>query len=198
MLNWLRRFLPQRSSRMVITGERCFIRMFTPADAEQLAQFLLRNREAWSTFEPIHKPYYYTTEAQRKKIIEGNYLAQKQREFTFGVFIEEQLIGHIALYAIKRLPYKSGFVGYAIDAKYEGQGIMTEAIQLVQRFAFERLSLHRLEAYVAPANISSQRVLQKTGFVEEGLLRQLLWLNGKWEDHYLYAMLKQQYQKKQR
>ncbi|WP_051910323.1 GNAT family N-acetyltransferase [Lysinibacillus sp. BF-4] len=196
MLNWLLRFLPQRSPRMMITGERCFIRIFKPSDADELAQFLFANKEAWSTFEPIHSAYYYTAQAQRKKIIEGNYLAQRNREFTFGVFVGDILVGHIALYSIKRMPYKSGFIGYAMAKDYVGQGIMTEAIKLVQRFAFERLELHRLEAYVAPQNLASRRVLIKTGFAEEGLLRKLLWLNGKWEDHYMYAMLRETYKKR--
>lgn len=196
MLNWLLRFLPQRSPRLMITGERCFIRIFTPSDADVLAQFLAHNKNEWSKYEPVHSAYYYTAQAQRKKIIEGNYLAQRNREFTFGVFVGDILVGHIALYSIKRMPYKSAFIGYAMDKNYVGQGIMTEAIMLVQRFAFERLALHRLEAYVAPHNVASRRVLVKTGFIKEGLLRQLLWLNGQWEDHYMYAIVREQYKKR--
>ncbi len=192
MMNWLIHLLPQRSLRLTQTSERCVIRTFTVRDAEALASFLWRNREAWSAFEPIHGPYYYTKEAQRKKIRESYYLMRRQREYTFGMFLNGELIGHIALYAVKRKPYQSGFIGYAIDQHYARQGLMTEAVEQVIRFAFHQLQLHRLEAHVAPANLASQRVLQKVGFEREGLLRQLLWLNGKWEDHYLYALLKEE------
>ena len=99
------------------------------------------------------------------------------------------LIGHIALYAVKRLPYSSAFVGYAMDEIYVGKGIVTEAVNMVVRFAFEQIGLHRVEAYVSTQNSASMRVLEKAGFQQEGLLRKLLYINGHWVDHYMYARL---------
>ena len=66
---------------------------------------------------------------------------------------------------------------------------------MVMEFAFEKINIHRLEAYVAPPNIASVRVLEKAGFVQEGLLRKLLFINGEWVDHYMYALLKEDYKK---
>ena len=55
--------------------------------------------------------------------------------------------------------------------KYWGNGFATQAVGLAIGKGFEDLGVERIEAFVDPANIASQRVLEKNGFVKEGLLR---------------------------
>ncbi|UDK98439.1 GNAT family N-acetyltransferase [Lysinibacillus sphaericus] len=174
-----------------IQGEKCYVRTFQEKDAQGLTGLVSRNKYFWSTYEPLQRPEYYTVDAQYKKIQESLYLMSSKREFTFGIYEQgtNNLIGHIALYAIKRLPYSSAFVGYAMDEIYIGKGIVTEAVELVVQFAFEQIGLHRVEAYVSTENNASIRVLEKSGFQREGLLRKLLYINGQWVDHYMYARL---------
>lgn len=174
-----------------IQGEKCYVRTFQEKDAQSLTGLVSRNKYFWSTYEPLQRPEYYTIDAQYKKIQESLYLMSSKREYTFGIYElgTNNLIGHIALYAIKRLPYSSAFVGYAMDEIYVGKGIVTEAVELVVQFAFEQIGLHRVEAYVSTENIASIRVLEKSGFQQEGLLRKLLYINGQWVDHYMYARL---------
>lgn len=174
-----------------IQGEKCYVRTFQEKDAQSLMGLVSRNKYFWSTYEPLQRPEYYTVDAQYKKIQESLYLMSSKREFTFGIYEQgtNNLIGHIALYAIKRLPYSSAFVGYAMDEIYIGKGIVTEAVELVVQFAFEQIGLHRVEAYVSTKNNASIRVLEKSGFQREGLLRKLLYINGQWVDHYMYARL---------
>ncbi|EON74473.1 GNAT family N-acetyltransferase [Lysinibacillus sphaericus] len=172
-----------------IQGGKCYVRTFQEKDAQNLSGLVSRNKYFWSTYEPLQRPEYYTVDAQYKKILESLYLMDSKREFSFGIYEQgtNNLIGHIALYAVKRLPYSSAFVGYAMDEIYIGKGIVTEAVELVVRFAFEQIGLHRVEAYVSTQNNASIRVLEKSGFQREGLLRQLLYINGQWVDHYMYA-----------
>lgn len=176
-----------------IEGKKCYVRTFQEKDARSLTNLVSRNKYFWSTYEPLNRPDYYTVETQYKKIQESLYLMSSQREFTFGIYAigTDHLIGHIALYSVKRLPYSSGFVGYAMDEAYVGKGIVTEAVELIVNFAFKEVGLHRIEAYVAPENKASIRVLEKVGFLQEGLLRKLLYINGKWVDHYMYALLEE-------
>ena len=94
------------------------------------------------------------------------------------------------------MPYSSAFVGYSMDQHFVGRGIATEAVKLVIELAFNSLKLHRVEAYIAPQNIASIRVIEKAGFLKEGLLRKLLFINGGWVDHYMYAILQEEYLKK--
>ena len=67
---------------------------------------------------------------------------------------------------------------------------MTAAVRAVAPFAFSALGLHRLEAACIPTNTASMRLLEKCGFAREGLARQYLCINGQWQDHVLYARLR--------
>lgn len=180
---------------LVFNGRACYLRTLAIDDAEEMVQLLLRNRDYWAIYEPRHRDSYFTVAVQREKIREAIYQARENREYSFGVFEHksDRLIGHISMYGIKRLPFLSALVGYSIDENYVGKGIATEAVRLVVAFGFEQLRLHRLEAYVSPRNLGSIRVLQKSGFQNEGLLREFLHINGVWEDHFHFAMLESEF-----
>jgi ribosomal-protein-alanine N-acetyltransferase len=68
---------------------------------------------------------------------------------------------------------------------------MTEALLALLPYAFDRLGLHRIEAACLPNNIASRRLLAGLGFVEEGHARRYLRINGSWQDHVLYSLLKE-------
>jgi len=57
------------------------------------------------------------------------------------------------------------------------------------RFCFETLGLHRIEAAVQSNNIGSIKVLDNVGFAREGIARDYLKIDGKWQDHVVYAKL---------
>lgn len=181
-----------------IEGERCYIRTFKEEDAANLTELVVRNKHFWAIHEPLQRQEYYTLDTQYKKILESMHLMRSKREFSFGIYAKgtKELIGHISLYAIKRLPYSSGFVGYSVDEKVVGKGIATEALAIVLKFAFTDVNIHRVEAYVSPKNVASVRVLEKARLQREGLLRELLFINGVWEDHYMYAIIQDDYFKK--
>lgn len=100
-----------------------------------------------------------------------------------------RLAGGITLGNIRYGVAQTGQVGYWIGVNHAGRGLMAEALQLVVRFAFDTLRLHRVEAACIPDNARSIRVLEKAGFKREGLLRSYLRINGVWQDHYLYALI---------
>lgn len=180
---------------ILLDGQTCFLRTLKEEDAAELAALVYRNRHYWSIYEPRHQDSYFTVAVQREKILESLQHMKNHREFSYGIYHRgtHGLIGHISMYSIKRLPFSSAFIGYSIDEKYVGQGIATEAVQLVVKHGMEVVGLHRIEAYVSPRNIGSIRVLEKAKLQREGLLRQLLFINGEWEDHYLYALLEIDY-----
>ncbi|TIX06559.1 MAG: GNAT family N-acetyltransferase, partial [Mesorhizobium sp.] len=100
-----------------------------------------------------------------------------------------KLVGGITLGNIRHGVAQSGHIGYWIGERYSGRGLMTDAVKVVTRFAFDTLRLHRIEAACIPDNARSIRVLEKAGFRREGLLRSYLRINGIWQDHYLYARI---------
>jgi ribosomal-protein-alanine N-acetyltransferase len=73
--------------------------------------------------------------------------------------------------------------------RYAGQGLMTDAVTALVRFAFDRLGFHRIEAACLATNVASRRVLTKAGFTAEGTARKYLKINGIWQDHLLFAIV---------
>lgn len=174
-----------------LEGDTCYIRTLSVKDAPSLADLVYKNKRYWSIFEPLHRDDYYTTSVQREKIRESLLLMNEKREFSFGVFSHgtDQMIGSISLYSLKRMPFSSGLIGYSVDEQFIGKGIASEAVHLVKLFGFEHVQLNRIEAFVSPRNHGSIKVLENNAFQREGLLRSLLFINGKWEDHYIYASI---------
>jgi ribosomal-protein-alanine N-acetyltransferase len=66
---------------------------------------------------------------------------------------------------------------------------MAEAVSLVLDYAFDDLRLHRVEAACLVHNEPSRKLLLKRGFTEEGLARQYLRIDGKWQDHRIFGIL---------
>jgi len=174
-----------------LEGDTCYVRTLNIKDAPALADLTYRNKLYWSVYEPLHRDDYYTTTAQREKIRESLMLSKEKREYSFGIFEHQtdKMVGSVSLYSIKRMPFSSALIGYSMDESYIGKGIASEAVNLVKIFGFEHVQLNRIEAYVSPYNNGSIKVLEKNRFMQEGLLRKLLYINGIWQDHYIYASL---------
>lgn len=80
-------------------------------------------------------------------------------------------------------------IGYWLLVDRRGQGLGSRAVRLWSRWLMASAGLHRVEAMVEPFNTASQRVLEKAGFRQEGLLRDVLSFEDRRADAYLYALL---------
>lgn len=76
-----------------------------------------------------------------------------------------------------------------MGAPYAGRGYMRDAVTTLLPVAFGPLRLHRIEAATMLTNAASIRVLESCSFEREGLARSYLKINGRWEDHLLYARI---------
>jgi RimJ/RimL family protein N-acetyltransferase len=84
-------------------------------------------------------------------------------------------------------------LGFALGRKHWGHGYMSEALTALLNYAFGELDLNRLEADVDPRNRGSRRLLERLGFVPEGLLRERWILAGEVQDSKLYGLLARQW-----
>ena len=89
---------------------------------------------------------------------------------------------------IVRGPLLACHLGYQIARAAEGRGFMTEALHASNAFAFDSLRLHRIMANYRPENGRSARLLDRLGFVREGIARDYLFIDGAWRDHVLTAL----------
>ena len=108
--------------------------------------------------------------------------------YGFGIFVGDRFAGEVTLSSIQRGPFQSGFIGYWIDEELAGRGLTPEAVVVALRFAFEAISLHRVEISIIPRNTASRRVVDKLGIREEGVALRFLEIDGVWEDHVRYGI----------
>ena len=81
-------------------------------------------------------------------------------------------------------------VGYQIDREFEGRGLMREALSTaIDELFSPHVNLHRVQANVRPENVRSLGLLERLGFVREGLARDYLYIDGAWRDHVTTARL---------
>jgi len=85
-------------------------------------------------------------------------------------------------------PFCACFLGYHLDARWEGRGVMCEALTAALAYVFHDLGLHRVMANHLPENVRSARLLRRLGFVPEGYARDYLFIDGAWRDHVLTAL----------
>lgn len=84
-------------------------------------------------------------------------------------------------------------VGFLFSPKAQGKGYASESLRAVCDFAFSAGKLRRLTATVTAGNHASRRVLEKSGFVLEGELRESYWLGGKWHNDWLMGLLRSEF-----
>ena len=150
--------------------------------------FLTRNRAHLAPWEPRHEDAYYTepyqVELQRRV---GEERAER-RGFAYAVFVDGTLAGRVALSDVVPGAFRSAHLGYFTDGSMCGRGIATGAVSQLLRLAFGELELHRVQAAVIPRNEASLRVLAKCGFQRIGLSARYLCIDGRWQDHVLFAI----------
>lgn len=105
-----------------------------------------------------------------------------------AICVDAQFVGQVTVGGIQRGVLRSGWIGYWVGTPWNGHGVATAAVALAVDFALSRGGLHRVEATIAPANVASRKVVSRLGFRQEGLLERYLDVDGRWQDHLLFAM----------
>ena len=101
---------------------------------------------------------------------------------------DDAIVGAIFLHQIFHGPFRSAYLGYYAGAPFANCGYMTEALQLMLRYAFRKIKLHRLEANIQPGNVPSISLVRRAGFKREGYSPRYLKICGRWRDHERWAI----------
>ncbi|RPK64195.1 ribosomal-protein-S5-alanine N-acetyltransferase [Streptomyces sp. ADI96-02] len=166
---------------------------FRPAvieDAPSFAAALARNRAYMSRWEPVRPVSFFTAEGQAARLAE--LLADRDAGRAMPWVLADgqgQVIAGFTLSRIALGPYRSGLLGYWVDAGRAGRGLATAAVGAVCEAARDDLGLHRIEAATVIDNAASQRVLAKSGFERFGTAPGYLHIAGRWRDHHLFQRL---------
>lgn len=184
-------FLP-RAEPFRLLGDKVFLRPPERGDYEDWASLRARSRDFLTPWEPSWPPDALSRASFRARLTRYAEDWRTDQGYNFFVFrADERLAGGIGLSNIRRGVAETASLGYWIGQPYARRGMMSAALPLVLDFAFNRLRLHRIEAACLPHNEGSRTVLLRTGFEQEGYARRYLQIDGKWQDHVLFAILRE-------
>ena len=176
-----------------LRSERLLLRFLEPGEAHLLAAYVTENREHLQPWEPARSERYYTIEFWQAEImrIHNEFVSGQSLRLTLLSEKSPQgpVLGVCNFTNVLRGVFQACFLGYSVHHKYQGRGIMAEALAAAIPFVFKYLKLHRIMANYMPRNERSGKLLKKLGFTVEGYARDYLKINGKWEDHILTSKL---------
>ena len=134
-------------------------------------------------------PYPYTEESADWWV--GMVSEHDGKDGVFRAIVaDDNIVGNISVEQKSDVYCKDGEIGYLLLTDFWSKGIMTEAVRQICDIAFAELDIIRITGLVYAPNIASQRVLEKNGFVREGLQRNAVYKDGKVYDLCVYGKLK--------
>jgi ribosomal-protein-alanine N-acetyltransferase len=175
----------------VIRGRKVVLRQPVAADYAEWAELRALSRAHLTPWEPTWAADDLSRSMYRRRL--RAYAKDVRDDVSYPYFIFDSaagnLVGGMTLSNVRRGSAQMASLGYWMGAPYAGRGYMREAVATLLPTAFGTLRLHRIEAATMLHNAASIRVLEFCGFEREGLARSYLKINGRWEDHLLYARL---------
>lgn len=114
--------------------------------------------------------------------------ARAGRMLPFALEYEGRFAGQITVSGLHWGSLRSGHIGYWIDRRLAGRGLVPTGVAMAVDYCFFGLGLHRIEVNIRPENVASRRVVEKLGFRPEGLRARYLHIDGAWRDHLSFAL----------
>ncbi|WP_427051612.1 GNAT family N-acetyltransferase [Paenibacillus sp. TC-CSREp1] len=171
----------------ILETERFVLRQITQNDSLDIFQYF--SLEEVTRFYDVES--FTDINPAEELIQKWNERFEKNQAIRWGITLksESRVIGTCGFHGWMKNHYKA-VIGYELSPKYWHQGFMTEVIEKVVEYGFNNLELNRIEAFVEPKNVGSRRVLEKTGFREEGILKEHYFWKNRFVDNVIYALLK--------
>ena len=177
--------------RLRLMNERIYLRAPQSGDWKEWSELRRKSSDFLTPWEPTWGIDNLSKSSFRDKRRMYKLDWRNDISYSFYAFCRKDdcMLGGITLGNVRRGAAHMGTIGYWMGEKYAGKGYMTEILSSLIDYAFDELSLHRLEAACLEHNVPSQAVLKKVGFQEEGRARGYLRINAMWQDHITYALL---------
>ncbi len=180
-----------RLSKTILRGENIYLRAPRRRDQRQWMDVRRVSKEFLQPWEPTWPTDGVEKAAFRRRLRRFTEDWHSGDSYPFFILHREtnDLLGGITLSNLRRGVTQAATVGYWMGLPYARRGHMVEAVSLVLDYAFDDLRLHRVEAACLVHNEPSRNLLLKIGFTEEGVARQYLCIDGRWQDHRTFGIL---------
>lgn len=172
----------------MLKGTLCTVRHVLAADLTTFIALVndLPSRGAFFSMQ------FKSPEAMRRDFLQSGFVSEDSELFLIEDH-HQNIIGTITHFK-SRTP-ASREIGYRLfDPQRGGRGYISEATRLLVDYLFNAYPYHRLELLMDPHNTASERIAQKSGFTQEGLMRQAFFINGSMHDVKIYSLLRPEWQ----
>lgn len=174
-----------------IVTENLLLRRFQCSDNCCMGKYWVSDPEIQHAYA---EPVYETSEeinALLKKYI-SSYKNDDYYRWAITLKGSGECIGQIAYFLMDN---KNQFaeIEYCIGRDFQCRGYATEACKAVTDYGFSFINLHKVQICHRESNNASRRVIEKCGFVYEGMLRDHMYLNGKFENRLYYSILRKEW-----
>jgi ribosomal-protein-alanine N-acetyltransferase len=165
------------------------LRPLARSDARAYAEVRAHNRDWLRPWEASY-PNGQKVETDFKRVRSGLTRAARSGDFLpFALSVDGHFRGQLTVSGLQWGSICGASLGYWIDRRVAGRGLTPRAVALACDYCFLTLGLHRMEINIRPENAASLRVVEKLGFVYEGLRRGYMHIDGQWADHLSFALL---------
>ena len=155
------------------------LRRLIDSDQQSLAT-LANNKSIWDNVRD-YLPCPYTIDDARAFI---NLTKLEQIPMTFAIEDKGEFCGVTGLTGLSDVYKMTAEIGYWIGEPFWNKGIATTAVKLITVYGLESLNFIRIHTGVFEYNIGSMRVLEKNGYVKEGIFKKSIFKNEKiWDEH---------------
>ncbi|MBD3409473.1 MAG: GNAT family N-acetyltransferase [Ignavibacteriales bacterium] len=178
------------SNLLPIVTERTVMRVPSRAEAPLMARYYKANRERFARYEPEQPAEYDDPNFWKEELLLAQMALAQDQALTLAIYLkanQTEIVGQCRFVDFQRGPFQACRVGYHIDERHEGKGLMTEALGAATRAVFERLKMKRIVAYVVIENERSARLLERLGYEREGTARSYCLVGEEWRDCLAYA-----------
>lgn len=171
-------------------GEKIRLREYKKEDIK-LAQEYVNDSEIKKLLNP-GIPFLYTYEDE-EKWYENLSASKDTYNFAIETLEDKKYIGGCG---INEVDWKNSYVVVGIfigDKDYLGKGYGTDAMKVLMNFIFEQMNIHKIKLNVFSFNKRAIKSYEKCGFKVEGILRDELFVDGKYHDEVSMGILREEY-----
>lgn len=169
--------------------ERLVVRLVQEQDAWRLADYYADNRMFLQPWEPVRDDSHRYPAGWQARLAVITEMQKQGSAFHFLLLDkDEQDVRGVANFNnVLRGAFHACYLGYSLGEKWQGQGLMFEALQPAIQYMHQHQRIHRIMANYMPHNQRSGDLLARLGFEKEGYAKDYLLINGCWQDHVLAA-----------
>jgi len=180
------------SSFASLSSERLLLRRFQEEDAEAFARY--RNDPDVARYQGWQVPYPIDRASRFIESLSEATPGEPGSWFQFAVELRQtkRLVGDCALRCSRR-ESREAELGFTFAKDYQRKGYASEAVQRLMQYAFTKLELNRVFAITHEENNPAQRLLELTGFRQEGHFLKSVWFEGEWAGEFQYAQLQDEW-----